>query len=55
MKNENPGILLLVISFAWRLLDIFEKCTENENLKIFKFTLFTIFFSLQKDEIYQKQ
>ena len=52
-KNENPGILLIVISFAWRLLDIFEKCTENENLQIFKFTVFTI-FSLQKHEIYQK-
>ena len=24
MKNENPGILLIVINFAWRLLDIFE-------------------------------
>ena len=30
--------------FAWRLLDIFEKCTENENFQIFKFTVFTIFF-----------
>ena len=27
------------------LLDIFEKCTENENFQIFKFTVFTIFFS----------
>ena len=45
MKNENPGILLIVISFAWRQLDIFEKCTESENFKIFKFTVFTIFFS----------
>ena len=42
-----------MISFAWRLLDIFEKCTENENLQIFKFTVFTI-FSLQKDEILPK-
>ena len=31
MKNENPEILLIVISLAWRLLDIFENCTENEN------------------------
>ena len=34
-----------MISFAWRRLDIFEKCTENENFQIFKFTVFTIFFS----------
>ena len=40
MKNENPGILKLVISFALRILDIFEKCTEKENLQIFKFTIF---------------
>ena len=53
MKNENPRILWIVISFAWRLLDLFEKCTENENFQIFKFTVFTI-FSLQKHEIYQK-
>ena len=33
-----------MISFAWRLLDIFEKCTENENFKIFKSKVFTIFF-----------
>ena len=45
MKNENPGILYTVIIFAWRLLDIFEKCTENENFQIFKFTVLTIFFS----------
>ena len=45
MKTENPGILQIVISFAWRLPDIFEKCTENENFQIFKFTVFTIFFS----------
>ena len=43
MKNENPRILWIVISFAWRLLDIFEKCTENENYQIFKFTVLTIF------------
>ena len=42
-----------MISFAWRLLDIFEKCTKNEKIQIFKFTVFTI-FSLQKHEIYQK-
>ena len=51
MKNENPGILKLVISFAWRLLDIFKKNVQK--MKIYKFTVFTI-FSLQKDEIYQK-
>ena len=51
MKNENPGILWLVISFAWRLLDIFEKCTENENFQIYGFY---DFFSLQKNEIYHK-
>ena len=34
-----------MISFAWRLLDIFEKCSENENFQISKFTVFTIFFS----------
>ena len=34
-----------MISIAWCLLDIFEKCTENENFQIFKFTVFTIFFS----------
>ena len=45
MKNENPGILYIVISFAWRLLDIFKKWTENENFQFFKFTVFTIFFS----------
>ena len=45
MKNENPGVLWIVISFAWRLQDIFLKCTENENFQIFKFTVFTIFFS----------
>ena len=44
-KNENPGILWMVTSFAWRPLDIFEKCTESENFQIFKFTGFTIFFS----------
>ena len=44
MKNENPGILLIVISFAWRPLDIVEKCTESENFKIFKFTVFYDFF-----------
>ena len=31
----------------------FEKCTENENFQIFKFTVFTL-FSHQKDGIYQK-
>ena len=36
MKNENPGILWIVISFA---------CTENEKFQIYKFTVFTIFFS----------
>ena len=45
MKNENPGILSIVISCAWRLLDIFEKCTENENFQTLKFTVFTIFVS----------
>ena len=45
MKNENPGILKKVISFAWSLLYFFEKCTENENFQIFKFTVFAIFFS----------
>ena len=45
MQNENPGILWIEISFAWHLLDIFEKRTENENLQICKFTVFTIFFS----------
>ena len=45
MENENPGIIYIVISFAWRLQYIFEKCTENENFQIFKFTVFTIFFS----------
>ena len=44
MKNENPGILWVVISFAWCILDIFEKWTENETFQIFKFTVFTIFF-----------
>ena len=53
MKNENPGILKIVISFAWRLLDIFEKCIENENFQIFKFTVLR-FFSLQKQKINQK-
>ena len=45
MKNENPGILYIVISFAWRLLDIFEKWTENENFQIFQIYGFYDFFS----------
>ena len=44
MKNENPGILWIVISFTWRLLDIFEKCTENENFQIFQIYGFYDFF-----------
>ena len=47
MKNENPRILSIMISFAWRFLDIFWKCTENENCQISKFTDFTIFFHLK--------
>ena len=42
---KTPEFYKYVISFAWRLLYIFEKCTENENFQIFKFTIFTIFFS----------
>ena len=34
-----------MISFVRRLLDIFEKCVENENYQFFKFTVSTIFFS----------
>ena len=33
-----------MISFAWRLLDIFETCIENDIFQIFKFTVFMIFF-----------
>ena len=44
-EKWKPGILWIVIIFAWRLLEIFEKCTENENSQIFIFTVFTIFFS----------
>ena len=43
MKNVNPGII------AWRLLDIFEKCTENENLQFsnLRFLRFFLFKSMK--------
>ena len=44
MKNENPGILLIVISFARRLLDILKNVQTMKISKFFKFTVFTIFF-----------
>ena len=46
MTNENPGIQWIVISFAWRLLDMFAgmyrkwKCSRFSNV-----TVFTICFS----------
>ena len=55
MINENPGILSIVIIFAWRLLDIFEK--SYRIMKISKFSnlrFLPIFFRLPKHEIYRK-
>ena len=45
MKNENPAILSIVISFAWRLLDIFEKYIENENFQISNLRFLRFFIS----------
>ena len=53
VKNEKPEILIDSDQLAWCLLDIFEKCTENEYYQISKITVFTI-FPLQKHEIYHK-
>ena len=47
-KMKTPEFYKKVISFTWCLLDIFEKWQENENFKIFKFTVFTIFFFSSK-------
>ena len=44
MKNENPGILLIVISFVWRLLDIFLKMYRKWKFPNFQIYGFYDFF-----------
>ena len=48
MENENPEMSLIVFSFTRCILENFEKCIENENYQIFKFTI----FSAQKHDTY---
>ena len=55
MKNENPGILYIVISIAWCPLDIFKKCTEKWKFPNFQIYSFYDFFVLKSMKFTKKK